>query len=375
MTLKGAWKAMETATKAVPEENASLLSALGRVSAAHISVPLSVPAFAVSALDGYSVKGRGREFRLKDFIEPFSPDPVSLNRGEAAFVATGAPIPPGTRFVRREKTTEGEGLIIVPAEGDDRKVWPRGCWIKRGTGIVRRGEAIRPSTVESLALVKREEIRIFRKPSVTILTTGDELKKGRIPDSNRYLLASLSQRDGAEIAGFETAGDTDAEIREKIEALHHSDLLLITGGTSKGRKDFTYRALEDLKGMFLVRRPPFRPGQTMAFGKMDRLLFFILPGNPKALVTLYELFVRSCLFKLSGRRKWRPTISRFILKDGVEKRGENVLFVPVRLSLRESSIEELYSNEPDGIAIIDRGAKRVEAGQTVEVVWHERKYL
>jgi molybdopterin molybdotransferase len=377
MTLKGAWKAIGNATKALSEEKVPLLEALGRVSSRPVAAPLSLPASAVSGLDGYAVKGEGTEFRVKGVLGPFASNPAPLKKGEAVFVSTGAPIPPGTRFVRREKiATEGEAFITVESEGDDRKLWPRGSWMKKGRRIVNQGDVIGPTGIESLALARKKEIGVFRRPSVVLLTTGDELAKGRIPDSNRYLLASLCMRDGALIGGFDTAGDSGAQIREKIETLGaRGELLLITGGTSKGRKDLTYPALEDLKSEFLVRRPPFNPGGTLAFGRMGRLLFFVLPGNPKALVTLYELFVKSCLLRFSGRPDWRPRATRVVLEQGLEGRGEKTLFIPVKVSSGEGRIKELYSDEPDAIAVVDGGRKWAHAGQKVEVVWHRKVYL
>ena len=357
-----------------PEETVSLLASSGRVSATDVRAPSSWPPFDVSALDGYALKGPGTTFRIKGFLEPLAPETPALKKGEALFVATGGRIPPTARFVRRESVKESDDGLSVLSPLDERRLWKRGYWINKGTRIVSRGEVIGPSAIESLALARIMEVRVIRRPSVAILTTGDELKKGRVPDSNKYLLASLAERDGAAISHLATAGDSETEIAEGVAACEGADLLLITGGTSRGKRDLTYGALEGLEADFLLRQPPFLPGKTMAFGKARGSLFFVLPGNPKALRTLYELFVGHALRMLSGRRDMRWKTGTFILEEGVEKERGTILFMPVRISWKEDTVTRVYGGRPDGFAVIGRDLTRVLSGEKVRVVWREKEY-
>ena len=378
MTPTHAWRIIGAAAtlrvSRVPEETVPLLASSGRVSATDVRAPSSWPPFDVSALDGYALKGPGTTFRIKGFLEPLAPEAPVVKKGEALFVATGGRIPPGARFVRRESVEESDDGLSVLSPLDERRLWKRGYWINKGTRIASRGKVIGPSAIESLALARIMEVRVIRRPSVAILTTGDELKKGRVPDSNKYLLASLAARDGAAISRLATAGDSETEIVQSVAACEGVDLLLITGGTSRGKGDLTYGALEGLEADFLLRQPPFLPGKTMAFGKARGSLFFVLPGNPKALRTLYELFVGHALRMLSGRGDMRWKTGTFILEEGVEKERGTILFMPVRISWKEDTVTRVYGGRPDGFAVIGRDLARVLSGEKVRVVWREKEY-
>ena len=378
MTPTHVWRIIRAATtlraSEVPEETVPLLASSGRVSATDVRAPSSWPPFDVSALDGYALKGPGTTFRIKGFLEPLAPEAPVMKKGEALFVATGGRIPSMARFVRRESVKESDDGLSVLSPLDERRLWKRGYWINKGTRIVSRGEVIGPSAIESLALARITKVHVIRRPSVAILTTGDELKKGRVPDSNKYLLASLAERDGAAILHLATAGDSETEIAQSVAACEGADLLLITGGTSRGKRDLTYGALEGLEADFLLRQPPFLPGRTMAFGRARGSLFFVLPGNPRALRTLYELFVGHALRMLCGRRDMRWKTGTFILEEGVEKGRGTTLFVPVRISWKEDTVARVYGGRPDGFAVIGRDLTRVFSGEKVRVVWREKEY-
>ena len=119
---------------------------------------------------------------------------------------------------------------------DIRKVWRKGYWIGKGEYVVRKGETIGPRTMELLALANLASVPVYRKPGARLLSTGNELKKGIVVNSNQYLLTGLLQRDGGEVVGCAIAGDDEREIGEALSHGKDSDLLLVTGGTAKGTK-------------------------------------------------------------------------------------------------------------------------------------------
>ncbi|OPY62570.1 MAG: Molybdopterin molybdenumtransferase [Syntrophorhabdaceae bacterium PtaU1.Bin034] len=278
-----------------------LIACPGRVSARAINAPRDLPPFDVSALDGYAVKGEGSTFRITAVLEPFGRS-TSPGRGEAVFVPTGGRVPSHTRFVMREHVLEKTNEIVLQTEADERKATKKGDWLRKGTLLVDRGEVISPSAMALLAMAGHDALHVFRRPAVAIITTGNEVKEGRIANSNTFLLAGLVQRDGGELMGFELADDEEEEIRGLVDRFSSSaDLLILTGGTSRGRKDLTKQAIKRCGGRFYLESPPITPGKTMAFGKKDGAFFHILPGNPTVIETLYDLFVKRTLFRLSGR--------------------------------------------------------------------------
>ncbi len=361
-------RAMEKQVRSVGREAVETMKALGRISARDVFSRKDMPPFDVSALDGYAVKGAGRDFRVKGTAEPMSSGRTRLRKGEALFVSTGAPFPPDTRFVAREHVTERQGRIETGTETDERKVVTKGAWLKKGERLTGRGEAVTPPAMALLALAGHRSLQVFKKPAVSIVTTGSELKKGRMIDSNRFLLAGLAQRDGGEVTRVETADDREEDIRETITGMSSADLLILTGGTSKGKKDLTKEALRNAGGRFYVESPSILPGKTMAFGKRGRTCFFVLPGNPQALQTLYELFVKRILFLLSGRGRQEDRTYRLPLPRDVEKPPNMTEILPVRLRFAPVAIEEMYPENPDAFAVLAEGSSLVLAGREVEVL-------
>jgi molybdopterin biosynthesis enzyme len=133
---------------------------------------------------------------------------------------------------------------LIRCTGQERlKVWQKGYWIRKGERVATRGQPITPRTMELLALAGHETVEVFLKPAVAILSTGSELKKGVVPNSNRYLFMGLITRDGGEVMSALTASDDEEEILALLKRLRRTPVIA-TGGTAKGRKDITLRAFE-----------------------------------------------------------------------------------------------------------------------------------
>ena len=284
-----------------PEETIPLLDALGRVAARSLIARRHMPPFDISALDGYAVRGAGRDFRIRGSLEPLGEPPRRLKEGEAVFVPTGGRFPRGSRFVAREHVSEKAECIRVETGADERKVVRSGDWLKKGQRLIDRGDLVGPAAMGLLALGGHRALRVFKKPAVALITTGSELKKGSIIDSNKFLLAGLVQRDGGSVTSLHTVDDDEEEIRRAVAESADARLFILTGGTSKGKKDLTKQAVRRMRFRFHLDSPPIMPGKTMAFGRKGPQLFFILPGNPRAVQSLYELFVKRALLGMAGR--------------------------------------------------------------------------
>jgi molybdopterin biosynthesis enzyme len=193
----------------VGREKVALLDALGRVAARSLVATRNVPPCDVSALDGYALKGPGERFPVTRVLEPFGEPAAGLRRGEAVFVPTGGRIPAATRFVPREHVIETAMEVAVTETADARKLIERGTWLRKGQPIVAQGETIAPDAMQLMALAGYDSVEVFRKPPVAIVTTGSELKKGAIVDSNRFLLTGFVRRDGGEVIWYETADDEE----------------------------------------------------------------------------------------------------------------------------------------------------------------------
>ncbi len=349
------------------EETIPLLDALGRVSARSLSAGRNVPSFDISALDGYAVRGAGMQFRIRGSLEPHGETPPNLREGEAVFVPTGGRFPLRSRFAAREQVREEAGTIEVASEADGRKVVRSGDWLKKGQRLIDRGDVVGPVAMGLLALGGHVALKVFKKPPAAIITTGSELKKGSVTDSNKFLLAGLLQRDGGVVTSLHTVDDDAAQIENALAQSTRARLLILTGGTSKGKKDLTKQAVRRFGFRFHLDSPPILPGKTMAFGRKGPVLFFILPGNPRAVQSLYELFVKRVLLGMAGRP---PRRMEYILplSGPVEKPADKVMVIPVRIGTHPERIEEMYPRAPDGFVVLEEGVERIPAGERVRVL-------
>lgn len=367
MTLSEVWEQIDLHTKPVGTETIPLDSAFGRICARSVSAPSDMPPFDISALDGYAINGKGPSFSVEGILEPFQEPPGRIEEEKAFFIPTGGRLPLVGRFVTRESAREDGNTIEVETPGDERRVVKAGDWLKKGAEVIAGGVPIDPATMASLSLAGHKTVEVYRRPAVAVVTTGNELKQGRLVDSNRFLLTGLVQRDGGVLREFHVADDTDEEIFTVLSALGQIDLLILTGGTSQGRKDLTKEAVKRWGGIFYVESPAISPGKTMALGKRDRTTFCILPGNPKAVRTVYEVFVKRALFRLEARmhtlREWNlPSPERLKKLEGVTAITSALLETTV------SGLRELHPHEPDAFVLMEGDAGDLREGEKVRVI-------
>jgi molybdenum cofactor synthesis domain-containing protein len=367
MIFSDIWAAIDLHTGPVGIESIPLLSAFGRIAALSISTVHDVPPFDISALDGYAINGKGSAFAVKGILEPFAAPPGHVDEGTAFFVPTGGRLPPSCRFVAREHVQEKEGVITVETGEDQRRLVKAGDWLRKGTDIVAEGDRVSPSVMASLSLACFETIEVFRKPAVSVITTGSELKQGRLVDSNRFLLAGLVERDGGELSEFHVADDSEEGIITVLSALRHSDLVILTGGTSKGKKDLTKKAVARWGGSFYLESPAVLPGKTMALGRKDRTAVCILPGNPKAVLTCYEVFVKRILRRLAGRT-WDAKEFELLLPEEIRKTGDAITLTPPLLETRVTGLQELRCREPDAFVVMEGNTRSLPRGSKVRVI-------
>jgi molybdenum cofactor synthesis domain-containing protein len=368
MTLSEVWEQIDLHTSPGGVETIILDSAFGRISARSVFAHSNMPPFDVSALDGYAVVGQGSVFSVEGALEPFQEPPERVEEGKAFFIPTGGRLPSVCRFVTRERTREGNDTIEVETLGDERRIVKAGDWLKEGVEVIIEGAPVDATAMASLSLAGHKMVEVYRKPAVAVVTTGSELKRGRLIDSNRFLLAGLVQRDGGELREFHVADDTEDEILTVLSGLRQIDLLILTGGTSKGRKDLTKKVVKRWGGSFYVESPAVSPGKTMALGEKDRTTFCILPGNPKAVRTVYEVFVRRILSRMEGRRL--TTKEQLLpLPRKLRKTKGIATITSALLEIAVSGLRELHPREPDAFVVVEENdCGDLPKGERVKVI-------
>lgn len=297
---------------------------LGRVLAAAQVSPIDVPGYDNSAMDGYAVRSEDvaatgvTKLTISQRIAAGSESSV-LNRGQAARIFTGAPMPVGAdAVVMQEHCRVEHGLVCFEGPVRSRQnVRPQGNDITRGTEVLSAGTRIRPQEMGLAASVGLATLPVFRRLRVAVLSTGDELVlpgepigPGKIYNSNRYILIGLLARLGCELSDLGTVGDDRAATEEVLRrAAEGTDVIVTSGGVSVGEEDHIREAVSRL-GRLDLWRVAVKPGKPLAYGRIHDVDFLGLPGNPVSVLVTFCLFVRAFLLRRQGVAEVLPRAFR-----------------------------------------------------------------
>jgi molybdopterin molybdotransferase len=300
---------------------------------------------------------------------------------------TGAVMPAGAdAVVRVEDTTERNGRVeIRVAVEPDTSVRHAGSDIRRGDRVAGRGRIVTPGLLGVLASTGRTTVRTIRRPRVTLLTTGDELRDageslgpGQITNTNRYTLRAALEEAGAEVVDAGVARDVREELVDRLQAAAATDLTVSTGGVSMGAYDLV-RALLEEQGAVDFWQVALRPGKPLMVGTVGGRPLIGLPGNPVSSLVGIELFVRPAILKMQGRTDLeRPRLtatSDDTLQNpphleqyfrGVARRdGERIR---VRLTGDQGSHVLRSMADANCLVVVPQGTAVVPAGSPVEII-------
>jgi molybdopterin molybdotransferase len=308
----------------LPAATVPLLSALGCVAAERVESAEPLPPFANTAMDGYAVRaadtaGAPVELDVVGFIAAGAAGDVHVGEGQAARIMTGAPMPPGADAIVMVERTEEVGPSRVRVDVSvavGQSVRPAGDDLGVGDAVVSAGDVLTPAHLGLLATVGRREVTVVRRPRVGVLSTGDELVDGPSPlgpgqirDSNRPTLCALVALAGFEAVDLGTARDDEAEIERALrDGVASCDALITSGGVSMGDLDYVKVVLDRIGDMRWMQIA-IKPAKPLAFGRVDGVPVFGLPGNPVSSAVSFELFARPGLRKLAGHAELlRPPI-------------------------------------------------------------------
>lgn len=302
-------------------EQVALRDALGRILAADLISTLDVPAAPNSAMDGFAVAGADlpadgrRTLELIGTAWAGRPYPGPVAPGQAIRIMTGAPLPPGAdTIVMQEDVTEAAGTISIGAgHRPGQHVRAAGEDLRRGEIALVAGRRVTPADIGLAASLGRSELRVYRRPRVAFLSTGDELRAigetlrpGDVYDSNRYTLYGMLTGFGAEVVDLGVIRDDRDALRVALTgAARIADAVVSSAGASVGDADFVKQTLDDI-GEVGFWKIAMKPGRPLAFGRIADALFFGLPGNPVSVMVTFHQFVRPALRKLMGENPAAP---------------------------------------------------------------------
>ena len=358
------------ATTVLGLEKISLLEALGRTLGEDIVAERDNPPWDNSAMDGFAV--RWEDIKQDHPIQK----PVTLaviedvpagkmpsktvGAGQAIRIMTGAPLPQGADTVLKVEDTEQtpDTVRVFKPEPRGSNIRPRGEDLRKGECIIAKGTPIRPGEAGMLAVLAKSFLFAYQRPRVAILSTGDELadlderfSDEKIINSNSYGIAAAVQEAGGIPLLLGIARDTQAALKEKISQGLNADILVLSGGVSMGDYDFTKAVFREIGAEMNFWKLAIRPGQPLAFGKIQGKLAFGLPGNPVSSMVTFEQLVRPALLKMGGRRSYGRPVVEARFQETFSKRPDRRHFLRGVLT-REEGVFKVRTTGGQGSGIL-----------------------
>jgi molybdopterin molybdotransferase len=336
------------------KEHVSLAEADGRVLAGEVVSDVDLPPFEKSAMDGYAVHGAdlaepGAELPCVGESRAGEPLDLEVPPGSCAAIYTGAELPRGCDTVVMVEETEQEGdrVRFAAAARPGQHVSHRGEILLVGGSVAGPGRRISSADLSVLAAVGADPVEVFRRPRVSVLTTGDELVpasetpgRGQIREGNTLYLSAACSRAGCEVIEVGIVPDREDVLLERFErALSEGDAVVTTGGVSVGKYDLVGAAFERLGVEPVLHKVAVKPGKPIWFGLRGSVPVFGLPGNPVSSLLGFEVFVRPALSRLSGAG---PEEQRARVRRGVWDGP------PTRPNWRQQNLPALVTQGEDG---------------------------
>jgi len=324
-------------TPVLPSEEVDLSESVGRVLAEDVRSDVEMPPFDRAAMDGYAVRARDVAhapvtLRVVGQVRAGQLPGREVGDGEAIQIMTGAPVPSGADAVQPVEKTRalGDGRVEILASVEPAAhIAPRGSECRAGDPVLAKGHTVDPAAVAVLAAVGKARLRVGRRPTVSVLVTGDELvdvwdtpRRGRIRNSNGHAVLAQARWAGADARSLGIVPDQADRIAEAVRAGFESDVLIVSGGVSEGAYDLVEDVLQRFDVGLLFTKVAIKPGAPLVFGRRGDRLVFGLPGNPVSAQVTFDVFVRAALLRMQGARAVsRPTVEAELLEAVRNKSG------------------------------------------------------
>ena len=318
-SLSNACKLISDNQKFTQTEEISIYDAHKRVLAEDITAFHDSPPFDKSAMDGFALIAEDtfgasnsvpKEFRIVDAIGAGDFTDKKVANGEAIVIATGAPIPEGANAVLMKEytTTDGDDLTIYSQVTPGENISPKSEDIKKGQKVLDKNTFIRYQELGLIASAGYDTVKVFKKPKVKLIITGNELveptrediDKAKIINSNQFAIKAMVEDSGA-VCDIACVGDSFDEVKDAIlKASDDYDVIMTTGGTAISKGDVVLDVVDDI-GEILFHGVAVRPGKPAGAGIVNGKMIFTFSGQPVAAMSQFDMFARKYLFEMQGR--------------------------------------------------------------------------
>lgn len=400
ISIKEAQKVIWNETKILGVEKINILKSIGRVLAEDIFSPFDMPLFNRAAMDGYAVN-------TNDFVDsnpPFIVDivdeiragerkKIEHKKGGVITIMTGAVVPDAcnavVKFEDTEEIIDGKKrkVKILKKVKEGENIAKMGEDFKKGELLVEKGKIIDPAVLAVIAYTGKAEVLVYKRPTVGIIATGDEikrigtkLKKGEIYDCNSYSIYGLVLKYGGVPQLLGIAKDNDISLRKYIEKGLNKNILILSGGVSEGKYDMVVDVLSRLGIRMKFWKVAIKPGKPTFFGKKDDCIIFGLPGYPVSSYVNFEYLVRTAMARMQGQRNLERFKICGILNEDIENKDDRDAFIRVNVftEKNENIITPFYKQKSgvftsivktNGLLLLPKG-KKLKKGEKVTVEFY-----
>jgi len=354
---------LDASTAPEKKESVSLDNSLGRILASDIHSKINVPGFDNSAMDGYAIALNDNQLLQKnlsfDIVDRIPAGSIGneLNKGCAARIFTGAPIPKGANTVIMQEECEvsedGTQITIARAIKLNENIRPTGNDIVEDDVILSSGKQIQPQDISLASSVGVGELIVYNKIKVGVFFTGDELvepgtplSSGKIYNSNRYALVALLGQVGCEVINLGNIEDKFSATCDALEALESQcDLIMTTGGVSVGEEDHVKPAVESL-GELNLWKIRMKPGKPLAYGKVKQTPIIGVPGNPVSSFVTFCIVSLPFITKMQGNNNYQSKIIKVKANFECKRTKPRLEYARARIDYSESTpVATLYPKQ------------------------------
>jgi molybdopterin molybdotransferase len=351
-------------------EKVSLLNSLGRVIYWDIVSRENIPGFRRSSVDGYAIKAKDSAgasetmpamFELIEEVKMGHPVNAELKfPGECVYVPTGGMVPMGADavvMIEYSEKLDDKTILINHSAHPGENLVEEDEDISLGEVVIRKGTVLRPYEIGVLSSLGLLEVEVCRKIKCGIISTGDEIidpchtpSQGQVRDINTYLLSSLAEEAGAEPVIYGVFNDHFEELKAAITtAVKECDMVLVSGGSSVGKKDQTFEAIECLeKAQILVHGIAVKPGKPTIIGKAEDKIIFGLPGHPLACAVVFKIIVERHINRLYSVNSIEYPVECSFAVNYHKARGREE-FLPVSLEIKDNKLTAIPVLSKSGV--------------------------
>jgi molybdopterin molybdotransferase len=383
-----------------PPESVDLSACTGRVLARDVAADIDIPGFSRATMDGYAVQGAstfGSSESNPAYLEVIGAvamgevPTVPVGAGQAVRISTGGMLPPGADsvvMIEHAEAVESDLIEVYKSVAPGQHVIGQGEDVAFGQIVLTAGTILRPQEAGLLAALGQRRIPVYGRPRVGIISTGDEVvpveatpRAGQIRDINATTLAGQVAHCGGRPQLFGIVQDHLETLRGVCrDALASNDMVLISGGSSVGTRDYTIEALESMPGgSILAHGVSISPGKPTILAAADGKPVWGLPGHAASAMVVFHVLVRPFVAHMGGMATRAPEVPRVHarLSRNIASQQGRVDFVRVQLEMGD---EELWAHpvlgksglistmvKADGLLRIEAHTEGLDGGTTVAV--------